>query len=136
MPPSTVDSSEVPPPRTATGSPRSAASASAAITSSREAQRAIADGRASTIALNVLRCRSKPASSGPISLEHSGASVSGGRSCTARYASLIALWVYANASESELAIATLRNGWRPAYCGWPSTGPYSDGSNVDVSSCA
>ena len=67
-------------------------------------------------------------------LEHRAQS--GGRSCTARYASLIALWVYANASESEFAIATLRNGWRPAYCGWPWTGPYSDGSNVDVSSCA
>ena len=49
---------------------------------------------------------------------------------------MIALWVYANASESEFAIATLRNGWRPAYCGCPSIGPYSDGSNVEVSSYA
>ena len=65
MPPSTVDCSDVPPTRTACGSPRSAPRASAAVTSSRDSQRAIAAGRTSTIALNVVRARSKPTSSGP-----------------------------------------------------------------------
>ena len=41
----------------------------------------------------------------------------------ARYASLIALCVYANAPESLFAIETLRNGTRPLTCGCCAFGP-------------
>ena len=49
---------------------------------------------------------------------------------------MIALCVYANAPESLFAIATLRWGLRPITCGCFAFGPYSDGSNVEVSSYA